>query len=1111
MRNVLLIFLISTGSIAIAQAQVPASTNGKNESNARRPAIAGPPAWVAVADIPPVPAAADGAASVNVLVDRQTRFEGGGTNTYVDVARKIMTSQGLADGSLQIDWDPSLERLTLHNYRILRGGTSIDMLGDGSKLTIMQREKEMDNAVLDGQLTASMQPTDIRVGDIVQYSFTRERRDPALGDHVELLTGPADGATFGRLRSRLIWPSTTKVNWRAFPGVVLPKLTKTALGNELTTDLKDVRTPLPPQGAPTRFRAINAIEVSSFPDWAAVARTMLPFYAKAATLAPASEIRAQASRIAATSNDPIRRTELALALVQDQVRYLYLGMEDGGYIPVAADLTWSRRFGDCKGKTVLLLALLKELGVQAEPVLVNTQQGDFVQTRLPALGAFDHVIVRATIGGRAYWLDGTRLGDTNLSVLRTPSYTSGLPVSAASTGLVAMIPEALMEPSDTASLDLDASAGIDAPAVATGELRYRGMAATNMRVKYAGLSAVDLQQQLRALWRKNYDFISPTSVSTTTDPKTGDFLISMNGTAKMDWYTDVGTRWYEVDGSRLGWKFDTDRTGMINAEAPFAIEYPEFWESRQRIKLPNGGKGFTLQGEQIDQQLQGIYSVQRKVAIVDGVLAMEARTRALAAELPITRAEKARSELAALRTKGAYVRVPEEYEATEADLVALKNDKQALSNALMRRGAVRSDRGEYKAALADEDAALAIDPKLPQAHAIRAIALSGLNDPRTNAAADAALALDPKQMLAWRAKAILAANQGRHADADAALTKILTIDPSDSDAYLRRSGNRLLMENFTGALADADEGLAIKPSALLWLSRSAALAASARLDEALVSVDRAVAADPDLLQARHVRAKFREAAGKPELAVNDYDELIRREPSAKYYVARAQLRAAGQEAKRNEDLAAALKLDPGSHEALTLRAAIAIEAKDFAAANSDIAQLQRLKADAQTIHSLRSEMLKKQGKTAELFKLMDDFIARNPKDATALNERCWAKATLNVSIDTALADCDASLKLRPNSPATLDSRAFVWLRLGQNAAAITDYNEALKFAPTMVASLYGRAIAKARQGDLTGARADLESARAQKTEIEARFLSYGMTLPPELAAARLGGAASPER
>lgn len=55
----------------------------------------------------------------------------------------------------------------------------------------------------------------------------------------------------------------------------------------------------------------------------------------------------------------------ALDLVQQQVRYVYVGLGGGTYLPASADETWNRRYGDCKGKTALLLALLGELGIAA--------------------------------------------------------------------------------------------------------------------------------------------------------------------------------------------------------------------------------------------------------------------------------------------------------------------------------------------------------------------------------------------------------------------------------------------------------------------------------------------------------------------------------------------------------------------------------------------------------------------------------------------------------------------------------------------------------------------------------------------------------------------------
>lgn len=111
----------------------------------------------------------------------------------------------------------------------------------------------------------------------------------------------------------------------------------------------------------------------------------------------------------------------------------------------------------------------------------------------------------------------------------------------------------------------------------------------------------------------------------------------------------------------------------------------------------------------------------------------------------------------------------------------------------------------------------------------------------------------------------------------------------------------------------------------------------------------------------------------------------------------------------------------------------------------------------------------------------------------AHNERCWARAVANVELDLALADCNEGLRLRPSSAATLDSRALVYLRLGQTDDALKDYEAALSISPKAAASLYGRGIAKLRLGDVEGAKADLFLAETLKPGTHVEFTAYGLT------------------
>ena len=124
--------------------------------------------------------------------------------------------------------------------------------------------------------------------------------------------------------------------------------------------------------------------------------------------------------------------------------------------------------------------------------------------------------------------------------------------------------------------------------------------------------------------------------------------------------------------------------------------------------------------------------------------------------------------------------------------------------------------------------------------------------------------------------------------------------------------------------------------------------------------------------------------------------------------------------------------------------------------------------------------------------------------ALVLNEICWRKATLGRApitiLTSALADCDAALKLMPEAFQIMDSRALVLLRLGRNAEAVDQYGKALALDPKLAASLYGRALAEARLGHAAAQDRDVAAARAVDPGIADVFADFGMKADPAPAA-----------
>jgi hypothetical protein len=627
-----------------------------------------PPAWVKPFEIPK-PTTASGGSTRVLLEDSQDKFVPDGLDIYWERAERIETPQGLGSiGNVSFDWNPDTENLLIHRVRIIRGDKVIDLLADGQKFIVLRRENKLEEAMLDGTLTAAIQPEGLQVGDILDFAIGYESRDPLTrGRSRRILMMPTAPTDLFAIRE--LWPSTETPQWRETYGLDKPTISTTPDGTELLISMADAVRPKAPKQAPGHYSHPGTFEISEVGGWSDVSALMTPYYDKAALLKPDSPLRDEVAKIKAASNDPKVQAAAALHLVQAQVRYLYLGMNNGGFIPAAADLNWSRRFGDCKGKTVLLLAMLRELGIKAEPALVDTVSGDDLDIRPAMVAAFDHVIVRAEIDGKVYWMDGTRAADRTLDELPVPNFHWALPLRAEGANLERLVVPALDKPEELTALRLDASAGLDGPVPAHADYILRGDAANDYRERLADMSREDMADYLRDYWRKEYYWIDIAKVDASYDERTGEEHISMDGTAKMDWKGGgAEDKRYESEGAALGWKPDYHRDPGPNQDTPFAARYPYFVKNTETILLPAEGKGFSIEGDNLDTTIAG-REFKRATKIENGAFTMEASTRAVATEFPAADAAKVNKDLRDMSEYAIYLCAPKTIaNATVADM-----------------------------------------------------------------------------------------------------------------------------------------------------------------------------------------------------------------------------------------------------------------------------------------------------------------------------------------------------------------------------------------------------------------------------------------------------------
>jgi tetratricopeptide (TPR) repeat protein/transglutaminase-like putative cysteine protease len=119
----------------------------------------------------------------------------------------------------------------------------------------------------------------------------------------------------------------------------------------------------------------------------------------------ASADLAALGELPASDLPPEERLARILMQIQAKVRYTSLAFGDASIIPRQPGECLKRGYGDCKDKSVLLVAALRKVGLSAHVALLLTGPGPDVEPELPGMGGFDHAIVH--VDAPDLWIDPT--------------------------------------------------------------------------------------------------------------------------------------------------------------------------------------------------------------------------------------------------------------------------------------------------------------------------------------------------------------------------------------------------------------------------------------------------------------------------------------------------------------------------------------------------------------------------------------------------------------------------------------------------------------------------------------------------------------------------------
>jgi hypothetical protein len=514
-----------------------------------------------------------------LLIDVQHDFVT--RSAYSHIARKVLSEAGLAVVSrISVDFEPTYEKVEFHRIAVRRKGVLREIL-QTTKPTMLRRENDLEMGMMDGRKTLVFSLDDIRVGDIVEHEFTIRGDNP-------IFEGKASGSGYlqlavpvERMRLRILHPWNSDVRIRRLNGAPAGSLRRVGSAWERVWDSVRVAPLTMDYDAPSWHEAYPRIQWSEFREWKDVSLWAKRMYDFGAPLSPALN-----DWIEHHSTLPPRdRVRAALRLAQDSIRYLGLEMGVSSHQPASPGKVYARRFGDCKDKVFLFCALLKRMGLEADPALVNSRARGKAVDYLPSPKAFDHVIARVILDGRYYWFDATMQGHRG-----DPFQVQNLAFGQALTISEGGFEEILVGPDAGGRVDIGQTFNIvrwDSTAGLEISSEYRGAEAEVMRAYIRNANRKEMEKSYLEYYAASYPGIRQVKPMSIEDDTAGNRLIFRESYA-VDSLCEP-----DVVTGRMSCSVFPREVGAFvelparkNRESPYALAYPKRMQQEITIRTP---------------------------------------------------------------------------------------------------------------------------------------------------------------------------------------------------------------------------------------------------------------------------------------------------------------------------------------------------------------------------------------------------------------------------------------------------------------------------------------------------------------------------------------------
>lgn len=342
---------------------------------------------------------------VVLLAESVVEFAADGRSTRVDRLLFRIVEESAVDGwgTIQTSWQPWYHEQPSVEARVISADGSVHRL-DPKSFGAGDAEDEpdmfSDTRILSGPLPA------VAPGAVIEQTITYRDKNP-LGDTG--LTSRHEFRPWVETRqSRLVLKHPAAVALRVV-NKTMPRVEprRTEAGG-VTTLVFETGVQLPVEhvewSVPPDVDATSMVAWTTGSSWQTVARRYREIVDE--KIGDHSAVVKATAKAIAGAKDRRTKIDRILAAIARDIRYAGVEFGEGSIFPRTPLETLRNKYGDCKDKATLLVAMLREAGIPAHAVLIHSGFGADVEPDLPGLGLFNHVIVRVD-DPEPLWIDPT--------------------------------------------------------------------------------------------------------------------------------------------------------------------------------------------------------------------------------------------------------------------------------------------------------------------------------------------------------------------------------------------------------------------------------------------------------------------------------------------------------------------------------------------------------------------------------------------------------------------------------------------------------------------------------------------------------------------------------